>query len=388
MPNINEVSANAKKLKEQISQQSGVAKKDISDSNLQEADKILAGAAKVSAAGDDPTKIPAAQLKQAGTGGEADSSSAKDLSNQQKIAMTIAAIAPILVGYAAGGDEGGAIGGKVAADGITAYGKSIDETNKIAAASKEKKELKASELSQKSEENEKDRQLKRELAEIAAGKDKNKVSLTKGQEAVDKNFAKEYDSFVVGGGYADVQKGLKQLKEASTKLDNMDSASGPLIGKAPRWVRGVVASEGLDLQEGVEEVVQRNLRLVLGPQFTAEEGKSLIARAYNPQLDEKTNAKRVNRLIKSIEQAAEAKLAAADYYEEHGTLKGYKGTALVSKAAIENAIDADEDETKTAGVKNPALPAAQAVEMPDFANMDEKDLEAYVGGKPPKKKKE
>ena len=77
--------------------------------------------------------------------------------------------------------------------------------------------------------------------------------------------------------------------------------------------------------EAVEEVVQRNLRIVLGAQFTQKEGERLIARAFNPRLEEPENAKRVRRLITQIRTAAQQKQAASDYFEANGTLVGFKG---------------------------------------------------------------
>jgi hypothetical protein len=80
-----------------------------------------------------------------------------------------------------------------------------------------------------------------------------------------------------------------------------------------------------DTREQVEEVVQRNLRIVLGAQFTAQEGERLIARAYNPRLDESVNATRLERLYRQMGRAAQAQEQAARYFEENGTLRGWRG---------------------------------------------------------------
>src|SRR5690606_8783450 len=78
-------------------------------------------------------------------------------------------------------------------------------------------------------------------------------------------------------------------------------------------------------KEKVEEVVQRNLRVILGAQFTEKEGERLISRAYNPRLSEAENKARVDRLIQQISEAAKAKLDAAQYFQQHGSLVGWKG---------------------------------------------------------------
>ena len=71
--------------------------------------------------------------------------------------------------------------------------------------------------------------------------------------------------------------------------------------------------------------MQRNLRTILGGQFTAQEGERLIARAFNPKLPPEENAKRVRRLFLQMSSAAEQKQAMADYFDQFGTLRGYKG---------------------------------------------------------------
>jgi hypothetical protein len=63
----------------------------------------------------------------------------------------------------------------------------------------------------------------------------------------------------------------------------------------------------------------------LGAQFTEKEGERLISRAYNPVLSQPENKKRVDRLIKQIQSAAEAKLEASRYFMAKGTLEGWKG---------------------------------------------------------------
>jgi hypothetical protein len=149
--------------------------------------------------------------------------------------------------------------------------------------------------------------------------------VTKGQEAVDREFAKEYVAFTAAGGYADVDKQLDQLREVKTALKSGANLTGPIIGATNTPLLNIVNPKAIAARDAVEEVVQRNLRLILGAQFTEEEGKRLIARAYNPSLPEAENEKRLDRLITQIEAAAKAKASAAKYYEKNGSLVGWKG---------------------------------------------------------------
>lgn len=155
--------------------------------------------------------------------------------------------------------------------------------------------------------------------------------LTPGQKAMDQSFAKEYVDWQATGGFADVEKQIDQLREIQDLLDpakkknRRKPITGARVGMTPNAILPISNPLALAARDTVEEVVQRNLRLILGAQFTEREGQRLIARAYNPALSEEENHKRVSRLIKQIEAAAKAKDSAARYFEEHGTLRGWNG---------------------------------------------------------------
>jgi len=84
----------------------------------------------------------------------------------------------------------------------------------------------------------------------------------------------------------------------------------------------------------VTEVVQRNLKLILGGQFSEKEGERLIARAYNPALGQEENARRVKALMTQIKSANEAQAQMAEYFGREGTLKGFK----VNQKAIADSL--------------------------------------------------
>jgi hypothetical protein len=162
------------------------------------------------------------------------------------------------------------------------------------------------------------------------------------QKVVDREFAKEYQKFVLSGGYGDANKGLEQLKEVSSALKTNKNLTGPLIGMTPDSALKMVNPKALSVRETIEEVVQRNLREVLGAQFTEKEGERLIARAYNPSLPAAENAKRVDRLIKQVQTVIEAKTKAARHYEQYGSMGNYKPVSLRTAEDVENFI-ADGD---------------------------------------------
>jgi hypothetical protein len=148
---------------------------------------------------------------------------------------------------------------------------------------------------------------------------------TEGQKAADEAFGKDYAQWSAAGGYTDVQKQLNQLNRAADALKTDSSLTGPFVGMLPDSLRSFTNPKAVDTRNLVEESVQRNLRAVLGAQFTENEGTRLIARAFNPQMPPEVNAQRVGRLIDQIGQAARTKADAAKYFEQHGTLSGWQG---------------------------------------------------------------
>ena len=170
---------------------------------------------------------------------------------------------------------------------------------------------------------------------ITAQTAEQKLDLTPAQKAIDSAFGKQYSEQIVGGGQADFDANVDKLESVLGKLQTSDSFTGPYIGSLPQNIKEVTHPEAAGAQELVEEVVQRNLRIILGAQFTEKEGERLIKRAYNPRLEEPQNIERLKRLINSMKKARAAQMAANEYFQKNGTLKGYEGTKVFSLQSIE-----------------------------------------------------
>ena len=171
--------------------------------------------------------------------------------------------------------------------------------------------------------------------------------LTPAQKEVDTGFAQDYQEYVASGGYADIQKGINQLRGTAEQLkEGKNNLSGPIMSAQPEWLFKRTFPEAAAARDAVAEVVQRNLRLILGGQFAQKEGEMLSARAYDVALPEEENLKRVNRLIKSIEEAAKAKEESIKYYEENGTLQGFTGKQYTISDFM-NAVEGGETTKRT-----------------------------------------
>jgi hypothetical protein len=162
------------------------------------------------------------------------------------------------------------------------------------------------------------------------------VKPTVGEQSVDRNFSKTYDEFIVGGGYTKVDKGLKTLQQVAQQLGDDSSLTGAAGGRLPDLVRSFTNPEAIIARDKVGTIIQDNLKQILGSSYTEAEGERVIKRSYDPTLPASANKEKLEGSIKQMAAAAKAKLEAAKYFEQNGTLKGYKGTVINSVDDIFN----------------------------------------------------
>jgi hypothetical protein len=148
--------------------------------------------------------------------------------------------------------------------------------------------------------------------------------LSPGFKRRDELFAEKALEWDTGGG-VDALKQLTQIEDVIGRIDRGENISGGVAGFAPDVVRAFVDPNAQDAKDTVEEVVQRNLKAVLGAQFAQNEGAELIKRAFNPKLSPEINRKRLQRLFTQMRLAGEQRKAMVEYFNTNGTLQGYTG---------------------------------------------------------------
>jgi hypothetical protein len=181
-----------------------------------------------------------------------------------------------------------------------------------------------------------------------------KKSLTPLETKVEEKSAQDLVDFTIGGGFSDVQKGLSQLEIAKQTLQQQPEGkiTGKLVGaQDDTGLLKYTNPAAQDTKEQVQEIAQRNLRLILGPQFTAKEGEALINRVYNPALPQSVNVKRLDLLQEQMTSAAKTKQEAVDYYNTNGTLKGFKGKLYNSTSEFLNEYNTKIKSTEKAPAK-------------------------------------
>jgi hypothetical protein len=149
-------------------------------------------------------------------------------------------------------------------------------------------------------------------------------SLTPFQKKLDESFATDAIAWSSGGGQ-DMVSQLAQLEPVIAALERGEPITGLSVSLQPDLMLALTNPNALSSRDNVESVVQRNLRTILGAQFTEKEGERLIARAYNPKLNPEENARRLRRLFMQMSESAKEKQSMVDFATNNGTLRGYKG---------------------------------------------------------------
>lgn len=171
--------------------------------------------------------------------------------------------------------------------------------------------------------------LEREKLEREGMGKKLAASLTPAQKKVDESFARDYNDWKLQGGYSTIKRNLGDLRGAISELRENKGVlgkSGPLAGLfAGTAIQDVVNPEASAIQDRINRVVMGSLKATLGAQFTQEEGRRVLEATFNPRQSPEENARRLESLIGELEKQAEAKEKAAEYFEEFGTMRGYKG---------------------------------------------------------------
>lgn len=149
-------------------------------------------------------------------------------------------------------------------------------------------------------------------------------SISPMQKEIDKEFAKELVPWTSGLA-ADTAGNIVKIENVLKSLEAGEALTGPIIGQMPDFAMAFLNPEAVASREAVEGVVQRNLKAVLGAQFTEKEGEKLIKRAYNPTLSGEENAARLRVLIEQMSVALQQKNEMVAYARKNGTLAGFDG---------------------------------------------------------------
>jgi hypothetical protein len=222
-----------------------------------------------------------------------------------------------------------------------------------------------------------DKQMSQEASmlnkRLAAAQESKAAPVSVGEKARDVSFAKEYSQFFDAGGYAGVEANLKSL---DTSLDALKAGKATKAeGFVPDKIGEVFFPDTAEIRTNVTSVLIQGLKDTFGGQLSDGERRAMVESAYVSAADPKANAKRIEALKSKILEAAKAKEEAAQYFEENGTLAGYKGTKRFS---IEGKT-VDVSPEKEAPAKDSASMDIEAKKQKAIqAGYSPAEVEAYV----------
>lgn len=356
MADLSQIAKNAKKIKQQIADEAGLKPKDINDSTLKEVSVLMDGAKKVADQEQDPSQIDPAQLKQL-AGGEAKKESAEELSNQKKIAYVLATIAPTILGYTFGGAEGGAQGAKASGEFLKAAGAQEAEAAKDSREMAQKKELKEMDIAARKEESEARREDRKANAGVANEMAAMRMQALR-ESMLERAEKKAYSKSTQGK--------LEKLGiEGKQRIDNSKLGYIAVQGMADALLR---QDQNTFSPIGDNDYTQQ-LSLF-------EEALGRMQSGGAITVDEVAKFKKMAPTFRDSPEIQRKKLK--QLQGEFSSRMGTMGFTPEELGVASVNID-DLKVEKKGGVKNPALPSAQAGQEPDFDSMSDEELKKYLG---------
>lgn len=173
---------------------------------------------------------------------------------------------------------------------------------------------------------EKDRALKEKLGLLKAATAKAKGDKpTKGDEAIDKKFAKKYVDWNTGGK-ADYEVNSKIFREAIADLKSKDTDTGFLSGLGSELPG--VRTDTRETEDKVRKAINGMLRATLGSQFTEKEGERIFRQTFDPYASEESNVERMNMELAKLEKRKDAMVDMSTHYSKNRTMTGYEGAPV------------------------------------------------------------
>ena len=180
------------------------------------------------------------------------------------------------------------------------------------------------------------------------------VPVTKGQEQLDKTFAKEAVDFMQGGSSV-AASNIARLDNAVEQLSGASGLTGPIAGIGNVNVRTLTNPKSAAVQQQVQNAIQESLKATLGAQFARVEGEQLLDRAFAPRQQEGENIRRVKIVANTLREMLQRKQEMTDYFMENGTLVGYEGAPPDPEVFNEilRQFDVEDAATENASVLSP-----------------------------------
>lgn len=150
-----------------------------------------------------------------------------------------------------------------------------------------------------------------------------KPQVTPAQKSVDTAFGKDYAEWVTRGA-AEADANILAFEEAISKLNQPGRISGGPTSYLPEVGKKMFNKDLIQVRDKIRTAIQSGLRAVLGAQYTEKEGMAMFSRAFDENLSDQDNIERASTQLTKLKQMRQDKENAVGYYEDNGTLQGFK----------------------------------------------------------------
>lgn len=147
---------------------------------------------------------------------------------------------------------------------------------------------------------------------------------TAGETAYEKAYAQRYTDFVVSGGSATSAETIDKVDEEIARLEKDPKLTGDLAGRTP--LKDLLNPESYTLSDNLRSVVTGNSKAFLPPGPASDTDiRNAIEAVYNPKIPAKAMLERLRKFSQKLHRIYEAQTRAAEYFQENGTILGFKG---------------------------------------------------------------
>lgn len=178
---------------------------------------------------------------------------------------------------------------------------------------------------------------------------KSQTGLTEGQKAVDKDYAKHYNSFVSTGRNNAVNS-IDKLKKLAAEVEQDtgfgEAGGGKIASILPDVLR---SSTAIQRRDDARNFANKTLKELFGGQLSDAERESAAREFWNDRLDNKSNAERLWGKIKELEDNLASQEQQANTYEKSGTLKNFRSEPS-QRISPADETKAPQDEQAAAGL--------------------------------------
>lgn len=169
-----------------------------------------------------------------------------------------------------------------------------------------------------------------------------KTAPTEGQKTTDKEFAKDYVTWVSEKGSISADKGIANVQEAIKEMQANPNLTGGFNSVAyalmPESLKSAHSKKIAKIETRLRSAVVDTLRPLLGSQFAAREGENIFKQTFDANQLMSENIARAQLVLQDLQNQVESRRRAVEYWEaNNGSLRGYEllGDKLMPSSSSE-----------------------------------------------------